>query len=154
MMAEHRHSYHQHFESKGRTCTVKLFECPCGTWRLRHYGCHGNWGSDGLQTALEESEKDVAFLEGLFEARCKLVVDIKRWGLRVCTKRDGYKAQSRLRGEALEPLARLAEDSPPGTPDDRSLYVGCFVGLDYGDARRARAAVNITPEEAREKDKP
>jgi hypothetical protein len=49
---------------------------------------------------------------------------------------------------ALEPLARLAEDSPPGTPDGHCIYDGCFVGLDYGDARRARAALSDTPSAA------
>lgn len=43
--------------------------------------------------------------------------------------------------KALEPLAKLAEDSPSDSPDDRWLYDGCFVGLSLGDARRARNAI-------------
>jgi hypothetical protein len=43
--------------------------------------------------------------------------------------------------KALEPLAQCAEDSPPTSPDHRTLYDGAFVGIVLGDARRARAAI-------------
>lgn len=42
--------------------------------------------------------------------------------------------------KALDPLARLAEDTPPDSPDEHCLYDGCFVGIVVGDARRARKA--------------
>ncbi len=45
--------------------------------------------------------------------------------------------------KALEPLARLAEDSPSSTPDDHCLYDGAFEGLSLGDARRARAVLEM-----------
>ena len=43
--------------------------------------------------------------------------------------------------EALKPLAQCAEDSPSTSPDHRVLYDGAFVGIELGDARRARAAI-------------
>ncbi len=42
---------------------------------------------------------------------------------------------------ALEPLAQCAEDSPPTSPDHRTLYDGAFVGIVLGDARRARSTI-------------
>ncbi len=62
----------------------------------------------------------------------------------------GYKALAERRKKALEPLAQCAEDSPPTSPDSHTLYDGAFVGIVLGDARRARAAIDITPDEARE----
>jgi len=58
---------------------------------------------------------------------------------------DRLRATNAKLIEALEPLARCAEDSPPTSPDSRTLYDGAFVGIRLGDARRARAAI----EEAR-----
>ena len=43
--------------------------------------------------------------------------------------------------EALEPLAQCTEDSPPTSPEHRTLYDGAFVGIVLGDARRARATI-------------
>ena len=70
---------------------------------------------------------------------------------KTCKERDGYKALAERRGEALEPLARCAEDCPPKSPDHTILYDGAFVSMVLGDARRARAAIDISPEEARER---
>lgn len=44
-------------------------------------------------------------------------------------------------GTALGPLAKLAEDCSPDSPDDHCLYDGAFEGLSLGDARRACAAL-------------
>ena len=43
--------------------------------------------------------------------------------------------------EALEPLAAIAADWPPNTPDTACLYDEAFIGLSLGDARRARAVI-------------
>ena len=80
-MSEHRHSYSPRFDKSTTTCTVKLFECPCGYWRLRHYGCHGNWDSAALERELRTA------LE---------VVDIAAEGI-VRLERESDEAQAQLR---------------------------------------------------------
>lgn len=61
------------------------------------------------------------------------------------TSCDAEKAVLR---EALEPLARLADDSPSSSPDSHCLHDGAFEGLSLGDARRARTALANTSSSA------
>lgn len=57
----HSHSFEQRFERSIPSCTVKVWECPCGAWNIRHFGCF-NPGHDQntlatLAAALEALEE-------------------------------------------------------------------------------------------------
>ena len=48
----HRHRFEQKYERSIPSCTVKVWECPCGVWSIRHFGCfNANHDQDSLATA-------------------------------------------------------------------------------------------------------
>lgn len=50
--ATHRHRFEQKYERSIPSCTVKVWECPCGVWQIRHFGCfNANHDPDSLATA-------------------------------------------------------------------------------------------------------
>ena len=60
-MSEHRHSFEQRFERSIPSCTVKVWECRCGAWNIRHFGCfnqrHDQDTLATLAAALEALQK-------------------------------------------------------------------------------------------------
>ncbi len=50
--ATHRHSFDQKYERSIPSCTVKVWECPCGVWLIRHFGCFNpNHDQNSLATS-------------------------------------------------------------------------------------------------------
>jgi cell division protein FtsB len=107
-----------------------------------------------LQARVEEAEAEVERLDrgnGVWRQECE----------RLTVDRDGYNALAERLRKALEPFAKITDgllqvwspDTMPddyvvlGQPDPRALYC-----VTWGELKEARAALNTTPEEAREKE--
>ena len=65
--AKHLHRFEQQYERSVPSCTVKVWECPCGVWSIQHFGCFNANHLD--QDSLATSK---ALLAELKEAQEKL----------------------------------------------------------------------------------
>ena len=98
-----------------------------------------------LQAALDEQKRITDSIINVDVAGLR-----KEWK-KAESERDGYAAQSKLRGEALKPFAVAADemDAELGAEAPDSTMT---MEWPYDVMARARAAIAITPEQAREKE--
>lgn len=58
-MKKHSHRFEQRLESNRPGCTVKVFECPCGAWNIRHFGCFNQGHDQDTLATLTAAQKDL-----------------------------------------------------------------------------------------------
>ena len=108
-----------------------------------------------LQERVEEAQQGRAALRIQFDAMTAQADRAIEMVKQVMAERDGYKARDKLRGEALELEEECMNHISP-CPDCFMGGTGpCdkFIRLEHDVVLARRAAIDTTPEEAREKER-
>ena len=79
MSEQHSHHFEQRFERSVPSCTVKVWECPCGAWNIRHFGCHNQGHDQDTLATIAALERELGEARAENERLKRVAVNQKPW---------------------------------------------------------------------------